>query len=112
MNFNIGDRVTCINADSYPKQKGSYPVGLVLNRDYIVYGISTTPCCGNSILDVGLISDRLQATCKCGGSYITPDYSDWKYAARFVKKEEIKAVEKAKAVSAIKLTEQLVLSEN
>lgn len=104
----VGDRVTCIKDNSFPSQinEGSI-INLIKGRDYIVYGMSTSTCCGRVLLDVGLIGNpNGLVNCTQGHSYTINSNIDWKDASRFAKKEE------QTNVSAIKLTEQLVLSEN
>lgn len=86
--INIDHRVTCVKADTYPSQVSSNITGLILNRDYIIYGIKRSPCCGALLYDVGLVTEANDATCKCGQNYHSYDTADWKLAERFAKKEE------------------------
>lgn len=100
----VNDRVTCINA----KSLYNIPTRLVEGRDYIVYGVSKTPCCGKQTVDVGVPFPNNYSglqDCGCGATYPSK-IKNWKYASRFVKKEE------GKKVSAVKLTEELVISNN
>ena len=106
--INIDDRIKCIKADSYPLQTG-VGSGLILNREYIAYGLKRETCCGNLVVDIGMTSkEKFMSTCLCGVKRQEKG-TKWKSASRFVK--AIEKEDEAK-VSAIKLVEKLVLSEN
>ena len=60
---------------------------MVLNRDYIVYGLNRRPCCGELIVDVGIVrlKDGARNVCVCGVDYKLVGNIAWKLASRFIK---------------------------
>lgn len=89
--FKIGDRVKCIDIK---QSHGTARIPLVLNREYIVYGLRECKHCGGQKLDVGYTiqhSDTtkytLCTTCNnrekaCAGEIW------WFKSSRFIKVEE------------------------
>lgn len=84
--FQIGDRVKCINA-----KKGDFQTSLVLNREYIVYGIKTFPC-GCVGVDVGIFfNEKHHLRCACSKNYTWHVYKgdiEWSSSKRFVKVQD------------------------
>lgn len=106
----INDRVKCINVAKQGLQETVVgEVGLIQERDYIVHGQEICENCGDIALDVGILTDKCTTMCICGHIMQTNGIA-WKSATRFRKVEE--DTKKEEKVSAIKLTETLVLSEN
>lgn len=90
--INIDDRIKCINIDRSPKQypEQSAETGLVLDRDYIVYGLKREKCCGNLVVDIGRKLNGENTcgktyTCICGKIHTSKDGISWKSASRFIK---------------------------
>ncbi len=101
--INVGDRVKCIDV-SYGTEDA--PIPLILNRDYLVYGVCECNC-GMVSYDVGILlketrenTGRLYCTCcnRLMGKSGEPYYFK---SSRFVKVEEnkeYKVVEVAKEI--------------
>lgn len=86
--FKVGDRVKCIKVGRLNGSQGT-PPPLVLNREYIVYGISQCNC-GMLALDVGIATTNGLPTNGCCGSYLPGNHVRWCNSKRFVKVQEKK----------------------
>ena len=85
-NFKVGDRVVCVDVnrmDSRPKVPN-----LILNREYIVYGVSFCTVCRTQAIDVGLIAEITESICVNGHSCIRNDKIRWCGSYRFRKVAE------------------------
>jgi reverse gyrase len=85
-NFKVGDRVVCVDNSDW-RGAGEQPK-LVLNREYIVYGIKKCGGCGCQDLDVGLSTDGNWENCKCGIREKKTDNIHWCGSFRFRKVAE------------------------
>ena len=85
-NFKVGDRVVCVDNSDW-EGFGKHPK-LLLNREYIVYGINRCGSCGVQILDVGLLVFSNWETCNCGIREKKTDNIHWCGSWRFRKVAE------------------------
>lgn len=92
--FKLGQTITCIA-----------PVGpLVMGNNYIIQGMTYTPCCHTPTIDVGFTTTAELTQCTlCGGHYQINDIRMFR-ASRFKAPQE--------QFNVIKLTESLQLSES
>jgi hypothetical protein len=85
-NFKVGDRVVCVDNSDWSGMNDCPK--LVLNREYIVYGIKRCGGCGCQDLDVGLFAFANWATCNCGIREKKTDSTHWCGSWRFRKVSE------------------------
>jgi hypothetical protein len=85
-NFKVGDRVVCVDNSDW-RGYGKQPK-LVLNREYIVYGVEFCTVCGQQTIDVGLLSGASFGRCKCGNVSKHIDNIHWCGSWRFKKVAE------------------------
>jgi hypothetical protein len=85
-NFKVGDRVVCVDVKQI--HSNSLRPSLVLNREYIVYGVLYCPTCRTQAIDVGLASSIKATLCINGHRYERPDGIHWCSSWRFRKVAE------------------------
>ena len=85
-NFKVNDRLVCVD-NSDRKGSGKQPK-LVLNREYIAYGVMFCDVCGQQAIDVGLLSSAAFSRCKCGKVSKQADNIHWCGSWRFRKVAE------------------------
>lgn len=83
MKFEVGDKVTCINAAILSKT-GEGPA-LKPDQQYVIKAETTCACCGKQHLDVGLVSALAFVSCLDGGKKLeNGDKIHWCHPSRFI----------------------------
>lgn len=88
MNFNIGNKVVCVDNSSLPEHRDMMP--FVYGNEYTVLETSKTPCCGMQIIDVGVNRNNYSSGLMCASCIISyTGHHNYFIHSRFVKLDTI-----------------------
>ena len=92
MEFNVGQKVVCINDKQWMKYT---PYPIVYGQIYVVQDIGYCTACQKQAIDIGFSNGSIMSICQCGGVSVHKKTKMWFFSSdRFIPFDEYEKSDK------------------